>query len=341
MAELSAIFACRLTVTVSPPSREAPQYEEFYGFVQSPFTLAPDPRFLYLSQSHDAALQQVMQAIARKDGIVVLTGDVGTGKTTLCRTVLERLDMKCFTSLLANPFLSVEEMLCEILLDFGVVSRETVRSGRIVSASKHELVSALHEFLITLIPIGGSGVLIIDEAQHLSPDVLEELRLLSKLEAKESTLLQIMLAGQLNLLDVLRSKDVKQLDLRVSVRATLTPLTRPEVDAYIGHRLSIAHGSSSIGFDGAAVEAVFEATGGVPRAINVLCDRSLTIGAGFGLRMITADVVTEAANALGLRALRRHPRAGHDHAWRWAALAAVIIALIAALFFFAPPSNPL
>lgn len=328
-------------MTVSLPSREAPQYEEFYGFVQSPFTLAPDPRFLYLSQSHEAALQQVMQAIARKNGVVVLTGDTGTGKTTLCRTVLERLDMKCFTSLLLNPFLSVEEMLCEILLDFGVVSREAVRSGRIVSASRHELVSALREFLISLIPIGGSGVLILDEAQHLSPDVLDELRGLSNLEARDATLLQIVLVGQANLLDVLGSKDVRQLDQRVTVRATLTPLTRPEVDDYIGHRLSIAHGSSSIGFDGPAVEAVFEATGGVPRAINLLCDRSLTIGAGFGLRTITADVVTEAANALGLRALRRHPRTGNDHAWRWMALAAALIALIAALFLFAPLSNPL
>jgi len=330
-----------LTVTVSSPSPEAPQYEEFYGFVQSPFTLAPDPRFLYLSPSHDAALQQVLQAVTRKEGIVVLTGDIGTGKTTLCRTVLERLDMTCFTSLLLNPFLSVEEMLREILLDFGVVSREAVRSGRIVSATKHDLVTTLHEFLVSLIPIGGSGVLIIDEAQHLSREVLEELRVLSNLETNNSKLLQIVLVGQTNLLDVLASREVKQLDQRISQRATLSPLTRPDVEAYIGHRLSIAHGSSSIGFDGAAVDAVDDATRGVPRAINLLCDRSLMIGASFGLRTITADVVTEAATALGLRARRARGRARNDHAWRWAALAAALIALIAALFLFAPLSNPL
>jgi general secretion pathway protein A len=341
MAELSAIFAFGLTVTVSPPSREAPQYEEFYGFVQSPFTLAPDPRFLYLSRSHDTALQQVMQALARKTGIVVLTGDIGTGKTTLCRTVLERLDMMCFTSLLLNPFLSVEEMLREVLLHYGVVSREAVRSGRIVSATKPKLVTALHEFLVSLLPIGGRGVMIIDEAQHLSREVLEELRVLSNLEVRETTLLQIMLVGQANLLDVLRSKDVRQLDQRVSVRATLSPLTRPDVEAYIGHRLSTARGSSSIGFDGPAVDAVFDATGGVPRAINLLCDRSLTIGAGFGLRTITADVVTEAATALGVRARRARPRAQNDHFWRWAALAAALIAMIAALFLLAPLSHPL
>ena len=143
----------------------------------------------------------MLQAINRKEGIVVLTGDIGTGKTTVCRAVLERLDMTCFTSLLLNPFLSVEELLREILLDFGVVSREAVRSGRIASATKHDLVSTLHEFLVSLIPIGGSGVLIIDEAQHLSPEVLEELRVLSNLETNHQKLLQIVLVGQLNLLD--------------------------------------------------------------------------------------------------------------------------------------------
>ena len=127
-------------------------YEEFYGFVQSPFTLAPDPRFLYLSESHDEAIQLLLQAIRRKEGFIVLTGDIGTGKTTVCRALLEQLDMTTFTSLVLNPFLSVEELLREILLDFGVVSREAVRSGRIAAATKHELVSTLHEFLLSLDP---------------------------------------------------------------------------------------------------------------------------------------------------------------------------------------------
>jgi general secretion pathway protein A len=323
---------------VSPPPREAPQYEEFYGLVQSPFTLAPYPRFLYLSQSHDAALQQLLQAIERKEGIVVLIGDIGTGKTTICRSVLERLDMTCFTSLLLNPFLSVEELLREILLDFGVVSREAVRSGRI-AATKHDLVSTLHEFLVSLIPIGGSGVLIIDEAQHLSPGVLEELRVLSNLETNHSKLLQIVLVGQLKLLDVLRSPDVKQLDQRITMRATLNPLTRSEVDAYIGHRLSVAHGSSSISFDSAAIDAIHAASRGVPRMINLLCDRSLMIGARFGLREIPADVVSEAVVALGLPTARGRARAWRDRIWRFAAVAAVIVALIAALLLFSTLSS--
>jgi general secretion pathway protein A len=328
-----------LSATVPPLSREAPQYEEFYGFVQSPFTLAPDPRFLYLSQSHEAAIQLLLQAINRKEGIVILTGDIGTGKTTVCRSVLERLDMTAFTSLLLNPFLSVEELLREILLDFGVVSREAVRNGRISSATKHDLVSTLHEFLMSLIPIGGSGVLIIDEAQHLSSQVLEELRVLSNLETNHSKLLQIVLVGQLNLLDVIAQPDVKQLDQRISMRAKLNPLTRPDVEAYIGHRLSVAHGSSSITFDTAALDAIYTASQGIPRVINLLCDRALMIGAGFGLRAITADVITEAATALGLRTPRTRSRVWKESLWRWAAVGAAIIALVAALLLFSPLSS--
>ncbi len=340
MLELSDIFECSLSATVSPPSRETPQYEEFYGFVQSPFTLAPDPRFLYLSPSHDAALQLLLQAINRKEGIVVLAGDIGTGKTTVCRSVLERLDMTCFTSLLLNPFLSVEELLREILLDFGVVSREAVRSGRIGGATKHDLVSTLHEFLVSLIPIGGSGVLIIDEAQHLSPAVLEELRVLSNLETNHQKLLQIVLVGQLNLRDVLKSPQVTQLDQRISIRALLHPLTRKDVDLYIGHRLSMARGSSSITFDTGALDAIYAASKGIPRVINLLCDRSLMIGASFGLRTIPADVVSEAASALGLRSARAKASAWRDHFWMWAGLAAAVIALVAGMLLFAPLSNP-
>ncbi len=304
-----------MSATLSLPSRERPQYEDFYGFVQSPFTLAPDPRFLYLSPSHDAALQLLLHAIDRKEGIVVLAGDIGTGKTTVCRSVLEKLDMTCFTSLLLNPFLSVEELLREILLDFGVVSREAVRSGRISAATKHDLVSTLHEFLVSLIPIGGCGVLIIDEAQHLSTPVFEELRVLSNLETNNQKLLQIVLVGQLNLLDALKSPEVKRLDQRISM-ALLHPLTRNDLEAYIGHRLSVAHGSSSITFDSGALDVIYAISKGIPRVINLLCDRSLMIGASFSLRTIPVDVVAEAAAALGLRTARATAGVWTDRIWR-------------------------
>ena len=143
-------------------------YEDYYGFVQPPFSLTPDPRFLYRSESHDLALQQVWQAIRRKEGFIVLTGDIGTGKTTLCRTLLEQFDETTFTALILNPFLSVEELLREVLLSFGVVSKDALKTGRLSTASKHELVRTLHDFLLSLVPLHGSAVLIIDEAQHLS-----------------------------------------------------------------------------------------------------------------------------------------------------------------------------
>jgi general secretion pathway protein A len=157
-------------------------YEEFYGFAQPPFSLTPDPRFLYRSESHDVALQQVWQAIRRKEGFIVLTGDIGTGKTTLCRTILEQFDPTTFTALILNPFLTVEELLQEVLLSYGIASKESLRSGTLAAASKHDLVRTLHDFLRSLVPIRGAAVLIIDEAQHLAPAVLEEIRILSNLE---------------------------------------------------------------------------------------------------------------------------------------------------------------
>ena len=328
-----------MSVVVTTAPRDGIQYEEFYGFVQSPFTLAPDPRFLYLSPSHQDALDLLLQAINRKEGIVVLTGDIGTGKTTLCRSVLERLDMSSFTSLVLNPFLSVEELLREVLLDFGVVSREAVRSGRVAAATKHELVTTLHEFLLSLTPIGGKGVLIIDEAQHLSSDVLEELRVLSNLETNQTKLLQIVLVGQLNLLTALGSPVNRRFDQRVSLRAVLAPLTRSDVEGYIAHRLAISHGSSSVAFDGPALDQLHTASAGVPRVINLLCDRALMLGARFGLRVVTADIITEAIQLLGIRVPSPSARTWllrWLRALRWVALGVAAVLVVAALTLIAP-----
>jgi general secretion pathway protein A len=276
-------------------------YEQYYGFVQPPFTLTPDPRFLYRSESHEEAISQLQQAIRRKEGFIVLTGDIGTGKTTICRALLEQLEASVFTSLILNPFLSVEELLREVLLDFGVVSREGVRSGRIATASKHQLISALHEFLLSLRGIRGSAVLVIDEAQHLSPQVLEEIRIISNLETNESKLLQIVLVGQLNLLDVLAEAEMRQLDQRISIRAQLKPLNREEVEAYIAHRLWVARGSTAVTFEPAALDLVHAYTGGVPRIINLVCDRALMQGAQMRVNRVTPSIIEEAAASLGLR----------------------------------------
>lgn len=275
-------------------------YEEYYGFVQPPFSLTPDPRFLYRSESHDVALQQVWQAIRRKEGFIVLTGDIGTGKTTLCRTLLEQFDATTFTALILNPFLSVEELLREVLLSFGVTSREALHTGRLATASKHELVRTLHDFLLSLIPLHSSAVLIIDEAQHLSAEVLEEIRILSNLETTDQKLLQIVLVGQLNLLDVLHQQNMRQLDQRISIRCMLKPLNREEVEAYITHRLWVARGSTSVVFTPAGLDMVHAITGGVPRMINLVCDRGLMAGREAEVDKVTDAEIVAGAEALGL-----------------------------------------
>jgi general secretion pathway protein A len=307
-----------LRVTTRTPQPRSLQYEEFYGFAQSPFTLAPDPRFLYPSPSHEVAIRLLLQTVRRREGIAVLSGDIGTGKTTVCRTVLEQLDMKLFTSLVLNPFLSGEELLRQLLLDFGVVSREAVRSGRLIAASRHELISTLHEFLTSLLPIGAGGVLIIDEAQHLSPQVLEEIRDLSNLETNRTKLLQIVLVGQLNLLDVLKQPEQRQLDQRVALHAVLAPLGRLELEAYVMHRMSIAGEMSQVAFDDAALVVLHRASSGVPRLINLICDRALMAGAQADARVITAAMIDTAVVGLGLPGAVRSSRRWWPKLPRWA-----------------------
>jgi general secretion pathway protein A len=316
-------------------------YEEYYRFVQPPFSLTPDPRFLYRSESHDIALQQVWQAIRRKEGFIVLTGDIGTGKTTLCRTILDQFDPTTFTALILNPFLSIEELLREVLLSYGIASKDTFRSGRLMLASRHELVRTLHDFLLSLVPIQGSAVLIIDEAQHLSPEVLEEIRILSNLETNEQKLLQIVLVGQLNLLDVLHDAKLRQLDQRISIRCLLRPLNREEAEAYITHRLWIARGSTAVAFTPESIDLVHTISGGVPRMINLLCDRALMAGCQAHSDRITDALVREGAAALGLTApaaaatgAAGHAR-GNARSVRWAAALVLIAAAAVAAYLLA------
>jgi general secretion pathway protein A len=321
-------------------------YEDYFGFVQPPFSLTPDPRFLYRSESHDVALQQVWQAIRRKEGFIVLTGDIGTGKTTLCRTLLEQFDQTTFTALILNPFLSVEELLREVLISFGVVSKEALKTGRLATASKHELVRTLHDFLLSLVPLHGSAVLIIDEAQHLSTDVLEEIRVLSNLETNDQKLLQIVIVGQLNLLDVLHKAELRQLDQRISIRCSLKALTREEVEAYVTHRLWVARGSTSVTFTPKAFDLVHAMSGGVPRMINLVCDRALMVGCEKQTSRIAEEHVVAAAAQLGLEVPKNKIKGeraapattpGATRTRLIAALVLVVAALAAAVWFLGNP----
>jgi general secretion pathway protein A len=296
-------------------------YEEFFGFTEKPFSLTPDPKYLYRSESHANALELLQYSIRRREGFVVVTGDIGTGKTTLCRALLEQIDRRTFTALVLNPFLSEDDLLKLILQDFGVVSREDVKAGRLNGVSKQELIDTLYDFLLGLLPLQASAVLIIDEAQNLPLQVLEQLRILSNLETDKEKLLQIILVGQLNLQKVLRSPELRQLDQRVSIRYELRPLTSDEVSEYVAHRLHVAGSSSGVGFTAKATNAVHQYSGGIPRLINLICDRSLLGAYSARSGRVTPELVERAAQTLDLQPaprarfawLRRRPPLAASH----------------------------
>jgi general secretion pathway protein A len=274
-------------------------YEGYYGFVEKPFSLTPDPKYLYRSESHANALELLQYAIDRREGFVVVTGDIGTGKTTLCRALLEQADRKTFTALLLNPFLSEEDLLKAILQDLGVLSRGDDRASR-RAPTKQDLINTLYDFLLSLVPLGARAVLIIDEAQNLPLPILEQIRILSNLETDKDKLLQIVLVGQLNLTTLLRSPELRQLDQRVSIRCQLTPLSPEEVSAYVAHRLAVANGSRAVTFTPRALERLHHYSGGIPRLINLICDRALLAAYSAHTARMDADLIDMAAAALDL-----------------------------------------
>jgi len=244
-------------------------YKEFYDLREKPFTLTPDPQFLYLSESHRTAIESILYGIKQKEGFIVVTGDIGTGKTTICRALLEKLDKNVKTAVIFNSFLTEGKLLESILLDFGYPSK-----GR----TKHDRINALNQFLLQLLSHGENAVLIIDEAQNLSIPVLEQIRMLSNLETEKEKLLQIILLGQLELDQKLRSDELKQLNQRIAIRHRLLPLTRTEMESYIYQRLMVAGSQGSITFSKSALNEIFKFSKGTPRLINLLCNRALLGG---------------------------------------------------------------
>ena len=294
-------------------------YEQFFGLTDAPFSLAPNPRYLFESASHAAALEQLTYAIHRREPLIVMTGEIGIGKTLLCRTVLNRLDRKTFVSVIHNPLLDQDDFLKQMLQDFGIISADRAVA---TTTSRHDLVHALEDFLSSLIALNAHAVVIIDEAQHLRPDVLEQIRLLSNVDEPGGTMLQIVLAGQQDLESLLSRPELRQFQQRVSRRIRLEPLREDELRSYIDHRLAIgrAAGARMPGADelaralgdwesergGAtftsdAVQAIWRRSGGLPRVVNLLCDRSLEAAYGRQLRTIDAGLVETAATALDLK----------------------------------------
>jgi general secretion pathway protein A len=273
-------------------------YESFFGFREKPFSLTPDPRYFYRSECHANALELVQHGGRTSHGLTVITGTSGTGKTTTCRTILDSLDRKAFTSLVLNPYVSEEDLLRLILQDFGVISREEIRLGLLSGVGLGELLATLEEFLETLTSLGARALLIVDEAQKLPVRVLEQVKRLSRLA--DDVPLQVVLVGQLSLTDSLRAPDLKLLDQRVTIRYRLRTLTAGETAAYVRHRLQVAGGESSVMFTPKALQRVHGATGGNPRLINLVCDRALLAAFAVHETRVEPAMVDRAASGLRL-----------------------------------------
>ena len=274
-------------------------YEPYFGLKEKPFSLSADPRFLYKSRTHAPVFDALRAGIRRREGIIVLTGEPGTGKTTLCRSVLEALDRKTFCTFVPDPFVSREDLLKMLLIEFGVMSVEDLKSGRLHAASRPELSYPLYDFLKSLVPLQAYAVLILDEAQNLTPQLLEEIRILADLEGPEK-LLQLVLVGQPELHDKLKDSALRQVDHRVSVRCSLDTLDKEAVPEYLSHRLIIAGGGTDRPeFVPEAVELLFESTKGNPRLLNLIADKSLHHAHLERTWVITADIVKAALEELG------------------------------------------
>jgi len=300
-------------------------YEPDYGLSEKPFSLSSDPKFLYRSPAHASAFERLHSGIRRREGLIVLTGDIGTGKTTLCRAVLDKLDRRTFSTFVPDPFASREDFLKTLLVDFGVMSTADLRGGRLAGASRAELTYPLYEFLDALVPIQAFAVLVIDEAQHLSLPLLEEIRILSDLERREK-LLQVVLVGQPELRSNLKLPQMRQVDQRVSVRCELTPLGLHEIRNYINHRLDVASSREPrVKFDESSIQVIAEVSGGVPRVINRICDRALHHGWANSAHQIDADLVRLAVDDLGLapddEAPAADPSTSDDASGTWSASA--------------------
>ena len=244
-------------------------YNAFYGFQEPPFNITPDPRFLFFSERHREAFNHILFGIRERKGFIQVTGEVGAGKTTVCRAILEQLDPGTKTALILNPVLSGSQLLRAIVAELGL---KPERPDRI------SCLEALNRFLLDQLSEGHDVVLLIDEAQDLDADLLEQVRLLSNLETDQRKLLQIVLVGQPELRDKLNDKKLRQLRQRITVRFHLTPLSRDETEHYIRHRLHIAGGNGRPEFDRWALRRIHRYSKGIPRLINAVCDKALLCG---------------------------------------------------------------
>ena len=263
-------------------------YQSFFGLKEPPFNVTPDPRFIYLSRHHLEALSTLIYGIRSRRGFIEITGEIGAGKTTLCRTLLKELQDKVHSAFIFNPKLSELELLQTIVEDLGIAPK-----GR----RRKDYFDALNHFLLEELERGMNAILIIDEAQNLSPRSLEQIRLLSNLETTREKLLQIILVGQPELRDLLARPNLAQLQQRIALRYHLSALSSEDAGKYLNHRLQVAGAEEEI-FTSEAIQRIYELSQGIPRLINVLADRALLAAFVKNSRMVEAAFVEEAETDL-------------------------------------------
>ena len=265
-------------------------YCQFYGLKERPFNVTADPVFFFLSKKHKEALSHLLYGVTQRKGIIVITGEIGTGKTTLCRFFLSQLLKNVKTAFILNPHFSEIQLLEAIIKDFGI---------NIKNRSRLSFVMALNNFLLRESESNNNVVLIIDEAQNLKPQALEQIRLLSNLETEKDKLIQIVLVGQPELNNRLNLYNLRQLQQRIMVRYHIAPLEKEEVKDYINHRLSIVSTTQTIKFTDGALEAIADFSYGTPRLINIICDRALLAGYVAETNLIDFNIINRCIEELG------------------------------------------
>src|SRR5215831_11598059 len=259
-------------------------YAQFYGLTESPFALTPDPRYLFMSEPHKEALASAVYGVQERKGFVLILGEVGTGKTTLIRHLLGRFGPNIRSVFVFNPAVSFTELLQLMLRDLELPC---------ASMRRVEMIDTLNDYLLREAAEGRYVVVIIDEAQHLSPAVLEEVRMLSNLETARGKLIQILLVGQPELGDKLARPELRQLRQRISLVAELKPLSYEDTERYVQHRLEVAGLSGQGVFTRRALAIIYRASGGIPRLVNVICDKALLLGYGASAKKVGGRLVKE------------------------------------------------
>lgn len=308
-------------------------YNDHFGFSEAPFSIAPDPRYLYMSEQHREALAHLIFGFNSDGGFVLLTGEVGTGKTTVCRCLLEQVPEYASIAFIFNPKLTVEELLATICDEFGIKYPDGNSSIKV-------FVDSINSFLLASHAEGRKTVLIIDEAQNLTEDVLEQLRLLTNLETNQQKLLQIILLGQPELRDKLASQELRQLSQRIIARYHLGALSKSDVNSYVRHRLSVS-GTKEQLFSDSAINKLYRLTGGVPRLINVICDRAL-LGAFAQERPDVSKSILKKAAGEALGELKKNRQSNFSKAAIWVSLVFVLVifgVVLATTYYKTEPLN--